>query len=124
MSVARTAVFLGFSSLLVLLAGCVENSSEDVPAEPGKTKNYVVYDFWAEWCGPCKSYAPTFERFEAKYTRPNVSFKRVNIDQDRTTAAKFRIEMIPTVVVTADNKEVARFMGGVKSEKQLLKALQ
>jgi thioredoxin 1 len=116
----KSVIILACTSLLLFAGGC----EDETPAEPGTQKQYVVYDFGAEWCGPCKSYAPTFEGFQKNYTRSNVTFKRVNVDEDQKTASRFRISALPTVVVTADEKEVARFEGGCRSEKQLLKALK
>jgi|SRR5580698_4313053 thioredoxin len=103
------------------IAGCGNDAGEQ-SEEPSTEHQFVVYEFWAEWCGPCKAYAPAFEKLQAKYTRPNVAFKRVNIDEDRETASKFRINAIPAVVVTSDGKEVARY--NQATEKQLLKALR
>jgi thioredoxin 1 len=105
----------------VFAIGCNPPLEENF--EPGTQKKYVVYDFWAEWCGPCRAYAPKFERFQAKYTRPNVIFKRINVDEDKATADQFDIHSIPTVVVVADGKEIGRFPGGA-SESQLRKALK
>jgi len=112
---------LTVATFLLFASGC--DVAEQEKFEPGVEKKYVVYDFWAEWCGPCRSYAPQFEKLDAKYTRPNVTFKRVNVDNDRATASKFDIHSIPTVIVTADDKEVGRFTGGA-SESQLKKALK
>jgi thioredoxin len=114
---------LVFSTTLVFVVGCGDISSQQDNFEPGTQKQYVVYDFWAEWCGPCKAYTPTFERLEAKYKRSNVTFRRVNVDEDRETAKRFNIHAIPTVIVTADDKEVGRFQGGAH-EKDLQKALK
>jgi thioredoxin len=71
----------------------------------------VVYDFWAPWCGPCRQFAPTFEKWKTKYSSENVTFKKVNVDEDHETANRFRISAIPTLVVTANGKEVGRIEG-------------
>lgn len=108
--------------MALLIAGCEvspDPSSVDIPTN----KKFVVYDFWAPWCGPCREYGPVFEKLKKKYTRENVTFKRINVDEDKKTAERFNIDPIPTVVVTADDKEVGRFVGGM-GEKQLLKVLK
>jgi thioredoxin 1 len=118
----RTTIFLASLASLAFFVGCGMEENESAPFEPGTDKQFVVYDFWAEWCGPCKAFAPKFEKLEAKYTRPNVTFKKVNIDEDRETAKKFDIHSIPTVVVTADGKEIGRNIGITEAQlKKLLK---
>lgn len=57
----------------------------------------VIVDFWASWCGPCKSFAPTFEAAAEKY--PNVAFAKVNTEEQQELAAAFNIRSIPTLMV-------------------------
>ena len=57
----------------------------------------VILDFWAEWCGPCKSFAPTFEAASEKY--PDVVFGKVNTEQQQELAAQFQIRSIPNVML-------------------------
>lgn len=57
----------------------------------------VIIDFWAEWCGPCRSFAPTFEAASEKY--PEIAFCKVNTEEEREMAAGFNIRSIPTLMV-------------------------
>jgi thioredoxin 1 len=57
----------------------------------------VIVDFWAEWCGPCKSFGPTFEAASEKY--PEIAFAKVNTEEERDMAAGFNIRSIPTLMV-------------------------
>jgi thioredoxin len=57
----------------------------------------VIIDFWAEWCGPCKSFGPTFEAASDKY--PDIAFAKVNTEEEREMAAGFNIRSIPTLMV-------------------------
>src|SRR3546814_11857686 len=56
----------------------------------------VILDFWAEWCGPCKALAPVLEKVTAEFA-PRVKLAKINVDENRTIAAQFRVQSIPTV---------------------------
>ncbi|NWG31943.1 MAG: thioredoxin [Rhodocyclaceae bacterium] len=60
----------------------------------------VIIDFWADWCGPCRSFAPTFEAASEKY--PEIAFCKVNTEEEREMAAGFNIRSIPTLMVFRD----------------------
>lgn len=60
----------------------------------------VIIDFWAEWCGPCRSFAPAFEAASEKY--PEIAFAKVNTEEERELAAGFNIRSIPTLMVFRD----------------------
>lgn len=60
----------------------------------------VLIDFWAEWCGPCRSFAPTYEAISEKY--PNVKFAKVDTEAEQELAANFGIRSIPTLVAFRD----------------------
>ena len=61
----------------------------------------VVVDYWAPWCGPCRGFAPVFERISEKH--PDVVFAKVNTDDEQEIAGHFQIRSIPTLMVFRDS---------------------
>jgi len=60
----------------------------------------VVVDYWAPWCGPCRGFAPVFERVAEQ--NPGVVFAKVNTDDEQEIASHFQIRSIPTLMVFRD----------------------
>ena len=73
----------------------------------------LLVDFWAEWCGPCKSMHPIFTRMAKKYKR--VRFGRVNVDNAQDIAMKYGVQSIPTFIMFK-NGEIANTMVGAVGE--------
>ncbi len=60
----------------------------------------VLIDFWAEWCGPCRSFAPVYEKLSAEY--PEVVFAKVDTEDQQQLAQTFSIRSIPTLMIFRD----------------------
>ena len=83
--------------------------------------NTAVIDFWAEWCMPCKLLAPTMDKLASKMK--NITFAKVNIDNNNELAVQLGINVIPTLIIFKKGKEVDRVMGLVP-EDELMKKLK
>ena len=71
----------------------------------------MLVDFWAEWCGPCKSMHPIFSRMAKKYS--HIRFARVNIDDSQNIATKFNVQSIPTFIMFDHGKVAHQMVGAV-----------
>lgn len=60
----------------------------------------LVVDLWAPWCAPCRAFAPIFERVSQRF--PDVTFARVNVDEEPELAEAFEVQGIPTVALLRD----------------------
>jgi putative thioredoxin len=84
----------------------------------------VIVDFWAPWCGPCKSLTPILERATAA-TDGQVALVKLNIDENPGVTQAFHVQSIPAVFVIKDGKVIHNFTGGQSDQyvQQLVQAL-
>ena len=88
-----------------------------------KTKaGVILIDFWASWCMPCKLMVPVLNEL-AETTDGKVTIAKLNVDEAKATAAKFKVRSIPTLVLMKNGKEIHRFVG-VKTKDYLMKELE
>jgi thioredoxin 1 len=80
-----------------------------------------LVDFYADWCGPCKTIAPIVEQLATEY-EGKIVIGKVNVDEAQATTASFGVTSIPTLILLKDGKEIKRFVG-ITMKNQLQEAL-
>jgi thioredoxin 1 len=81
-----------------------------------KAAGPVVVDFWAEWCGPCKQIAPVLEELSGTLGS-KVKIVKLNVDESPTTASKYGIQSIPTLMIFKDGQMTSRQVGAAPKQK-------
>lgn len=75
----------------------------------------VLVDFWAQWCTPCRMLAPTVEAVAQQYT-DSATVVKLNVDDNPSTAQRYGIKGIPTLILFREGKEVERVVGATSKE--------
>ena len=80
-----------------------------------RTNQLVAVDCWASWCYPCRMIAPIVEELANEYSS-RMTFTKLNVDENPSTAMRYTIESIPTILIIKDGIEAERIIGALPKE--------
>jgi thioredoxin 1 len=75
-----------------------------------KANHLLLVDFWAEWCGPCRTIAPLLDELAGEY-KGRLTIGKLNVDENRQAASRFGIRSIPTLLFVKDGQRVDQLIG-------------
>ena len=135
MLLKQVVTYALFVVLIITMAGCsgerkkegepmstheVELTDANFDAET--SEGVVLVDFWAPWCGPCRTQGPIVKKI-ADAMAGKAKVGKCNVDETPKSAERFGIRSIPTLIILKDGKEVERFVG-VQQEAELVASLK
>ena len=88
----------------------IELTKQNFQSEVAESKEMVLIDFWASWCGPCRMVSPIVDEI-AEESPAGVKVCKVNVDEQPELAQQFQVMSIPTLLVMKDGKPVASSVG-------------
>ncbi|MFT4922867.1 MAG: thioredoxin 1 [Haloarculaceae archaeon] len=85
------------------------------PEQPPTGRMTVtLMDFYADWCGPCKTQDPILDELEEEW--PDVEFEKINVDEQQDVANEYQVRSLPTLIIEDDDGIVERFVGVTQAD--------
>ena len=104
------------------MAGAIsEVTDANFQAEVLEAEQPVLVDFWTPWCGPCRIVAPHLEELNAE--QQNLRVVKLNVDDSPTTAARYDVMSIPTLILFKDGQAAHKVIGALP-KKRLVQELE
>ncbi len=100
----------------------IKITKNNFDAEVLNSKEPILLDFWASWCGPCKMVAPALDEI-AEEVAGTAKVGKINIDEETELANRFRVMSIPTLMVVKDGRVAAQAVGA-RPKKDILRMLE
>ncbi len=111
--------FFGSGSAAIVHLDAGDDFNDLVQESPGR----VLVDFYADWCGPCKTQDKVLQRVARRISDDRATIVKVNVDEHPQLAQQFRVSAIPTLVLFEDGEVIDR-MTGVADQKQIISMLK
>jgi len=99
----------------------VKIDDSNFESEVKKQQGLILVDFWAAWCAPCNMVTPILEQISEEM-KDSVKVRKVNVDENQSTAAEFGIRSIPTIILFKDGKMVEQLIG-VRPKEEIKKVI-
>ena len=82
---------------------------------------YLLLDFWAPWCSPCKLMNPILDEIEKEY---DLKIQKINVDEDSAMVQQYNISSVPTYILLKEDGEIVSFVVGAKAKAGFIKLLK
>ena len=89
-----------------------KTNDQDFKADVLESDKFVLVDFWAEWCGPCKAIAPSLEEISEEM-KDKLKVVKVNVDENPTVSQSYSIKSIPALMIFKNGEKVSEKMGAL-----------
>ena len=98
------------------MSNAADVTAQDFDKEVLQSDVPVLVDFWAEWCGPCRMIAPSVDAIAGEYAG-KLKVLKLNIDKEASTAAKYGVMSIPTLILFKKGQIVEQIVGAMPKQK-------